>query len=137
MNGFYGVFNFSGNPSCGFDAGAFNNGLNQYLESVKAQLMQQYAPPPQQQNPYAAIDARVENYMTQNGYPPRQQVQQQEAALSATQEQQQNPMQLVTMAISESVSAADMALIAANFAQVLDWLRTAEGKKLCSRQRTE
>ena len=64
MNGFYGGFNFSGNPSCGFDAGAFNNGLNQYLESVKAQLMQQYAPPLQQQNPYAAIDARVENYMT-------------------------------------------------------------------------
>ncbi|MHA1086683.1 hypothetical protein [Enterobacter ludwigii] len=39
-------------------------------------------------------------------------------------------MQLVTMAISESVSAADMALIAANFAQVPDWLRTAEGKKV-------
>ncbi|HGH3375625.1 TPA: hypothetical protein ACJILP_000297 [Enterobacter ludwigii] len=109
MNGFYGGFNFGGNPSCGFDAGAFNNGLNQYLESVKAQLMQQYAPPPQQQ----------------------------EAALPATQEQQQNPMQLVRMAISESVSTANMALIAANFAQVLDWLRTAEGKKLCSRQRTE
>ena len=129
MNGFYSGFNFGGNPLGNFDVGAFNSGLNQYMENLRAQLMQQYAP--QQQNPYAQIDARIEQYMTQNGYPPRQQQQlpaPQAAALPAP--QQQNPMQLVTAAISESVSAADMELIATNIALVPDWLRTAEGKKI-------
>lgn len=126
MNGFYGGFNFGGNPLGGFDAGAFNNGLNQYLDTLRSQLVQQYAQP-QQQNPFATIDARIEEYMRANGYPPRQQQAQQPAALPAP--QQQNPMQLVTAAISESVSAADMELIAANIAHVPDWLRTAEGKK--------
>ena len=126
MNGFYGGFNFGGNPLGNFDAGAFNNGLNQYLESLKSQMMQQYAP--QQQNPYATIDARIAEYMRANGYAPRQQQTEQPAALPPP--PQQNPMQLVTAAISESVSAADMELIASNIAMVPDWLRTAEGKKI-------
>lgn len=112
MNGFYGGFNF---------------GLNQYLDSLRTQLMQQYAPQ-QPQNPYATIDARIEEYMRANGYPPRQQQGQQPAALPAP--QQQNPMQLVTSAISETVSAADMELIASNIHLVPDWLRTPEGKKI-------
>lgn len=125
MNGysFGGFGNFGGldpmNP--------FNSGIQQYLDGIRAQLAQQYN---QQQNPYAQIDARIEAYMTQNGYPPRQQQlpAPQQAALPAP--QQQNPMQLVTAAISESVSAADMELIASNIASVPDWLRTPEGKKI-------
>jgi hypothetical protein len=123
---FFGGFNLPGaGPMSSFDSAGMNNNFNQYLESLRAQLMQQYMPP-QNQNPYAQVDARIEQYMTQNGYPPRQQ---QPAALPAPQEQPQNPMQLVTAAISESVSAADMELIAANIARVPDWIRSNEGKK--------
>lgn len=127
MNGIYG---FGGYGMSGFDPmNMLSGNLQQYLDGIKQQISQQYT---HQQNPYAQIDARIEAYMTQNGYPPRQQQQQlpapQAAALPPP--QQQNPMQLVTAAISESVSAADMELIATNIAMVPDWLRTTEGKKI-------
>ncbi|WP_337036891.1 hypothetical protein [Enterobacter asburiae] len=91
MNDFYGGFNFGGNPLGGFAACAFNNGLNQYLDKLRSQLVQQYAKP-----------------------------------------QQQNPMQLVNAAISESVSATDMELIAVNIAARSRLAAYSRGQKICA-----
>lgn len=97
-------------------------------------------------NPYAGLTAQLEKQLEELKGMTRQAAQQarpgfdpaftnmirSEVELYMQQRQQpaqQNPMQLVTAAISESVSAADMELIASNIALVPDWLRTTEGKK--------
>lgn len=104
--------------------GSFNpySGLTAQLEKQLAEIKGLSAQMAQQVRPgfdpafTNMIRSEVELYMQQRGQQPAQQ-------------QQQNPMQLIAGAISESVSASDMEMIAGNINLVPDWLRSKDGRE--------
>lgn len=97
-------------------------------------------------NPYSGLVAQLEKQLEELKGMNRQAAQQvrpgfdpaftnmirSEVELYLQQRQQpapQNPMQMIAAAISESISGADMELIATNIQRIPEWIRSTEGKE--------